>query len=158
MDMFLIFSQTQSSPKSIQMYQLVSCGIMVDSAQRSTLKNPGIGTETHKWNFCSSTVPLCVTILLGDQIEGTDSPYSVENDSPLGGYTVIGSFLYLNVTLLKGEVSRKNGEMKIAKKVWEIWKKCKYVFCSTLFTFFETNIFGWELWVPRCPYLEGTLI
>ena len=37
MDMFLIFSQTQNSPKSSQMPHRTSCGIMVDNAQRSTL-------------------------------------------------------------------------------------------------------------------------
>ena len=44
------------------------------------------------------------------------------------------------LNLVKGLLADSDTLSKIAKKVWVIWKNCKYVFCSFWCDLFEKNI------------------
>ena len=53
------------------------------------------------------------------------------------------------LNLVKGLLADSDTLSKIAKKVWVIWKNCKYVFCSFWCDLFEKNILVNICWL-RC--------
>ena len=52
---------------------------------RTSLKNPGTGAETHKWNFSVPVLGGFCRIFYRRQIKGTVRPYTFKNVRPWGG-------------------------------------------------------------------------
>ena len=57
---------------------------------RTSLKNPGTGAETHKWNFCHWELSGLCHIFCSHQIKGTVRSYWFKNVRPWGGVYCIG--------------------------------------------------------------------
>ena len=73
-----------------------------------------------------------------------------KNVSSTGEKSQASGFIPIwTLNLVKGLLADSDTLSKIAKKVWVIWKNCKYVFCSFWCDLFEKNILVNICW-PRC--------